>query len=109
MVILPKHHNQNQQQSHLQPTPYHNQPRSPEIEKVIVCRTVFPRRVIRLKSLRSRWILKSLFWRENAIAVVTRRHSTTSISENAVVLETSYQMLEVLFYYFFTEVSTTSL
>ena len=41
MVILLKHHNQNQQQSHLQPTPYHNQPKSPETKKVIVCRTVF--------------------------------------------------------------------
>ena len=32
---------------------------------------------------------------ENAIVVVLRRHSTTSLSKNVLVAETSYQVLEV--------------
>ena len=95
MVILLKHHNQNQQQSHLQPTPYHNQPKSPEIEKVIVCRTVFLQYPLRrsYKVIRVSLDLKVPILagkRDSCRHVVTGRHSTTSISENAVVVETTY-------------------
>ena len=37
------------------------------------------------------------FWLEDEIGLVIRHHSTTSFSENVVVVETSYQMLEVFF------------
>ena len=36
------------------------------------------------------------FWLEDVIGLVVRHHSTTSFSENVVVVQASYQMLEVL-------------